>query len=420
MLALKDNDGSVRASAAWSLGEMREVDASEALAQALKSRDKQVRQNSIEALKKIGEPAVNSVVGALRETDSRAAAAEILAILGAPAVPPLVQLLDDNNHFIRGKAAEVLGEIGDGRATKPLIGCVTDKQNYVRIKVAEALGKIGNVQATEPLVTLLSEGDKKLRLQVMIALGKLKSVKAVEPLARFLKDEDIDIRWRAVHSLEEIGDASAGRFLAKALGDSPENFKPEIFRALGKVGDLDSLELALKALLSENRDVRNSAAKALESLNWTPKDDVEKAQYLIAKEDWNQLVNMGELAVEPLVSALGYDSVRSEIAETLGKREDRRAIEPLNKLLATEEHSWIRNSLLNALEKIKHGLALKRLTLALADDNPKVRLVAVTALGEIADQRTVEKLASVLQDENEEVRNLAREALEKIKARKSQ
>jgi len=37
---------------------------------------------------------------------------------------------------------------------------------------------------------------------------------------------------------------------------------------------------------------------------WQPKDDVEKAYYLIAKKHWDELVKLGEPAVEPLIEAL--------------------------------------------------------------------------------------------------------------------
>jgi len=43
---------------------------------------------------------------------------------------------------------------------------------------------------------------------------------------------------------------------------------------------------------------------ALEMIAWQPKDDVEKAYYLIAKKHWDELVKLGEPAVEPLIEAL--------------------------------------------------------------------------------------------------------------------
>src|SRR5207249_3256122 len=83
-----------------------------------------VRQAAIEALGKIGIPAVESLIAALRkqEIDVRQAAAEALGqIGGVHAVEPLIAAFKDDSQQVRKAAAEALGKIGDSRAVEPLI-----------------------------------------------------------------------------------------------------------------------------------------------------------------------------------------------------------------------------------------------------------------------------------------------------------
>jgi hypothetical protein len=53
--------------------------------------------------------------------DVRAAAGHALRRIGAPAVMPLIEKLKDPSWAVRGHAADVLGSIGDRRASRPLV-----------------------------------------------------------------------------------------------------------------------------------------------------------------------------------------------------------------------------------------------------------------------------------------------------------
>jgi len=74
-------------------------------------------------------------------------------------------------------------------------------------------------------------------------------------------------------------------------------------------------------LKDEDSSVRWEAVGALDELGYEPKNDTEKAYYLIARKNWDELVKMGEPAVEPLIHALkdeDYD-VRKGAVEALVK-----------------------------------------------------------------------------------------------------
>lgn len=66
----------------------------------------------------------------------------------------------------------------------------------------------------------------------------------------------------------------------------------------------------------------------------------EKIEYYLAKQDWNNLEKIGSPAVPKLIDSLmdEEEHVRYNVAETLGKIGDKRAIEPLLKLIEKDNN----------------------------------------------------------------------------------
>jgi len=57
-------------------------------------------------------------------------------------VDGLIQALEDDDVFVRVRAARALGKIGDARAVEPLTRALKDKEFIVQIAVEGALAKI--------------------------------------------------------------------------------------------------------------------------------------------------------------------------------------------------------------------------------------------------------------------------------------
>ncbi|MDP3012079.1 MAG: HEAT repeat domain-containing protein, partial [Candidatus Hydromicrobium sp.] len=87
----------------------------------------------------------------------RREAAEALSKIGLPAVEPLIAALKDNDWDVRKVAAEALGEIGDSLAVESLIAALKDKDRDVHYNAAVALGKIRDIRAVEPLIAALKD-----------------------------------------------------------------------------------------------------------------------------------------------------------------------------------------------------------------------------------------------------------------------
>ncbi|MHC4199431.1 MAG: HEAT repeat domain-containing protein, partial [Planctomycetota bacterium] len=136
------------------------------------------------------------------------AASEALALVGAGAVPSLIEALEQGSGLMRRQACVSLGRMGaEARDAVPaLLEEVKTNRSGVRLYAMRALGKIG--ERSEEVVPLLigSLKDPKLRCWAMLSLADLgaKAQAAVPFIEPFLKDKDVTVRDRAETALRKI------------------------------------------------------------------------------------------------------------------------------------------------------------------------------------------------------------------------
>lgn len=163
---------------------------------------------------------------------------------GDPAIPQLIQALENEDKEICIRAADALGTLANATAVvPPLIQAFRHNDEEVRIAVSRALLDIGE-QAVEPLIQALEDGDRHIRCGAAMTLGPFahmlsEETRAVEPLIGALRDEDAIVRASAAFALGQSGDARAVSPLIETLGDEDE----EVRRVTA-----DSLEQLNKAL----------------------------------------------------------------------------------------------------------------------------------------------------------------------------
>jgi HEAT repeat protein len=164
------------------------------------------------------------------------------------------------------------------------------------------------------------------------------------------------------------------------------------------------LTFSLVRLRAVDSRVRRYAAAALDRIGWQPDTQVQKIAYVIAREDWNECVQIGEPAVEPLITYLQDASwdVRSSAADALGEIGDGRAIEPLIDCLHDTD-SRVRRRAADALGRIGKQ-AVEPLIACLRDTDSRVRGSAADVLSKIGDQRAIEPLIDCLHDTHPNVR----------------
>lgn len=110
----------------------------------------------------------------------------------------------------------------------------------------------------------------------------MKSRRDVEGLIRATKHKDWDVQLEAVKALREVGKADLAR------------------------------EHLIQALKNRNAEIRLRAAQAFSEIGAKPKNQIERAWYFIAKQEWDKLLEMGQYAAEPL-SQLVLDWVALDI-----------------------------------------------------------------------------------------------------------
>lgn len=80
-----------------------------------------------------------------------------------------------SDTFIRGRAAQTLGLIGDTRAVEPLIQTLSDADRWVRMTAAWALGRLGDTRAVNNLIQALDDEDWLVRTEASRALGRIRT-----------------------------------------------------------------------------------------------------------------------------------------------------------------------------------------------------------------------------------------------------
>jgi HEAT repeat protein len=210
--------------------------------------DTQARKAAAEALGNIGDPtAIEHLIAVLHDKWSEYkgthdAAVNALAKIGAPAVEPLIAALQsakrtdnawaDPDLNLRAGSSRALGEIGDPRAIDVLIRTLPDNIPAVRQNAARALGNIGG-SAIDRLIELLRSGEPIMRWGGAAGLGASGDPRAVQPLVNTIGDKHELVRIEVISSLGNLGDPSAVEPLKKALKDP--RFKRVAASALKKI-----------------------------------------------------------------------------------------------------------------------------------------------------------------------------------------
>jgi len=367
--------------------------------------------------------AIGCLVAALadEEYDTQRAAMVALRELGGPAVDPLIGILQDGQSSVRESAAEVLGWIRNPRAREPLIRVLADGEPKVRCAALRALGSLGDPGLAERIGPALRDADSAVREHAAAALGKVGGGRALELLTPAYEDADADVRWSVVRALQGLG-AAAVPVLVRALADPGyPGIRSDAAKFLGEIADRRAVEPLLTALCDPSDIVREHAARALAAIG-----DPAAVEPLIraladeTREVRSQAVrSLGELrdprAVEPLVGMFTDEDeyLRDCAAEALASIGDRASFEPLVRMMG-DESSDVRRTVAAALRAVGGTDAVPHLVRALGDPDSGVRWQAASALADLADARAAEPLKTALSDPDRNVRNEVARALARV------
>lgn len=185
----------------------------------LKDKDWFRRKDAAVTLGEMGdERAIGPLIAALRDSEwnVRESAQISLAMIGSPAVEPLIKALRE--YQIRAYVIQVLGKIKDERVLEPLMAQLRNEE--FKDAATDALVELG-LPAVERLMAVVNDKDKNVRKHAVLALGKIGIPEAVDPLIEATQDEDWQVRMGAIAGLDSIGD-ERGKPAIKALTKDPD------------------------------------------------------------------------------------------------------------------------------------------------------------------------------------------------------
>ncbi|HOI13445.1 MAG TPA: HEAT repeat domain-containing protein [Methanoculleus sp.] len=314
------------------------------LAAVLDSEDPGNRADAARALAALGVPAIPDILTALEDVHpvSRERMVEALASTGTPSIPLLLALTLRASPALQASIARAIASAGDSMV-EALLPALHHQQPTVRRATVIALRGMGR-KAFKPLSGALRDSDPSVQKEAANVLASLRwspgdlqekvlfyylredwtelarlQGAAVPILLKALASENTRVRCESARTLGKIRDPQAIPQLIKAVKDPRVDVRIRAIEALGEMGDDRAKPPLADALNDPHHQVRMEAAWALGRLGWVPQSDLERATYLIAREQWMDLVRMGRPAILPLIQALGveYSGVRTGACEAL-------------------------------------------------------------------------------------------------------
>jgi HEAT repeat protein len=178
---LKHRNLHVRAYAAKTLGNIGSIDAVESLGQAMRDREMLVQWEAIDALSKLGEPAVAQLIAILPYYHSGSddllyeRAIEALVKIGTLALDQLLVATRHEPWPTRKGVVLALGQIGDQSTFVRLRELLeSDAEQEIRQAAAEALGLLGDPRAVEPLRAARDSSQNfAMKLEATFSLARL-------------------------------------------------------------------------------------------------------------------------------------------------------------------------------------------------------------------------------------------------------
>ncbi|MBU0469810.1 MAG: HEAT repeat domain-containing protein [Candidatus Omnitrophica bacterium] len=330
--------------------------------------------------------------------------------------------LDSNAHML-GLGTKALAKIG----TKEVLEVVMKNLRYLcvpwPIEVKEAIKAFIGIGSDA--VPILLDGltyyknagscSVPVRKEIIWALGEIGGEQAISAIKPFLSDNNSEL-------------AQAAKEALVLLKGKPETQEEEIlfliqhghFDAIKTMGQ-DAIKPVVKLLMSAaSQKAKKDIAVLLDEMDWLPSNDVEKMEYLIAKQQLDTLAAMGTCAKEVMVNAMNDDDYegRLQIPEALIKLNDPGIFDVLLKAFK-QGNCWdLSRAAAKALGLLGDKRAIEHLTkdLKTAWVDEQLGCECAHALGELSDRSSIEILEYVANKEGQydSLRDAALKAIEKI------
>ena len=215
----------------------------------------------------LGPAALEPLMALVGEESLQAAVEFGIVAIGTDAVAPLIERLDSSAHSTRIASADLLGRLGDRRATAALVRTLDDTEAEVAAAAAAALGGLGDPTALDGLLGVLGHPSATVRRAVIAAINAIGAPGTAERIGVAVADPDPRVRESAIRVAGYFGfDASVAAIVA-ALGDSSEDVRRAAIEQLPIFDHIDAPGRLTAALAQETPRNRAAAAHALRDID---------------------------------------------------------------------------------------------------------------------------------------------------------
>ncbi|MFQ5503409.1 MAG: HEAT repeat domain-containing protein [Planctomycetota bacterium] len=366
----------------------------------LGSRDKKQRRNALGILTLMREPrAVEALVAMGRGGSTSHDLIKALHLIGAPAVEPLLALLESKSSRARRFAMRALAGLDDARLLHPFLRAATDPESSVRSLAISGLSKWRDPRVFDVLIASLDDEWEEVERQAVKAIGDVRDPRVPPYLVARLGAGSQDV----VEALIKHGKAAVPALL-EGLGSKVPGIRVGCVRVLGKIGGPSAVEALASALADPA--TRRTASERLEGLGWRPGTAKERVLSLVGRGTWKEIPRIGAEAIAPLTRLLEDTDakVRGGAAASLGSIGEKATASRLVRTLK-DPAPRVREAAARALSDLEWvpATASERADLLLARED----LPSLLELGRVG----VDRLVAALDSESSRFRRLVTRAL---------
>lgn len=187
--------------------------------------------------------------------------AELLGLIGKPAVPALIRSIEGREPVTGLIAISALGMIGDTMAVDPLLHVLTHSPDPdFRSAAASALGEIADPRVKPYLLTALQDPDEDVRTAACKGLGHFRDATLIGTFLSILADTGC--RQYAKQGLIDIGEPVL-RPVLEYYRQCDRMMQKEVLGVIGGMDDPVSLPMMVEILRDNDKAVRDSARNAI-------------------------------------------------------------------------------------------------------------------------------------------------------------
>jgi HEAT repeat protein len=373
---LGDRDAAAAAAAASALGQIGNLSAFEALANARSRATGDLvdrildatltcanrlasagnTQVALKAFQDLNAPNLPTMIriGALRG---------LVSASGEKALRPLADALSSKDPRVQASAIRLLSSIPGEKTTEVMVEHFPDLPPGAKIQMLYALADRGDRKARPLALQSYQSPEIELRVAALSALARLGDASVIPLLAEAATSKDELVRDAARMSLYHVRGVDIDSTILAQLNTVPPAQKAELIRALGERSAVSATGTLFKTAEDSSAEVRQESIRALREL--------------AAPQDVPALLQ--------LLGSVKSDQERSEAERALTaavRKSEGMDVSPLLTAFPSSNDVPFRGSLLQVLGSLGNDKGLPLLKSMLKESNPELKRSAILALSE--------------------------------------